>query len=397
MASVISHSLSATITPAPSPPPASTSPASDDSEVIDDLSFDYIFDNGEYVRTTKGPSKNNRESASPATSEDKSFQPDFKPPSPLPALSLTNGPVKRSSLSRSESSSFPNVLEQSQPMHAQSVSQSRSFQRVASTPASGTATPGNASSLRAMRPLARRVTSEDREGSHDPRMLAVTDEHLQEEKENLGGGGRPLSFPLPSDHQADFPYMPASSTPGPTSSKPQGPTRMVMPMRNRMDAYSASSGRAQAGVQRSQSQTQRPSQRAVATRSAASVSFGKVESIMPDGEDTDPDDDMPPPDNPPQSRTPGSAGPLGQSGSRPRRSASLSDALANEDDYAYYQSSNFHAQSSSRPTTSLGFSTDGPSNDGPRRVMMDERDRNNVDALVIQKKYRREADEAERM
>jgi hypothetical protein len=230
--------------------------------------------------------KGSRESSSPTTSEDKSFQPDFKPPSPLPTLSL---PVKRSSLSRSESYSVPNVLEQS---HAPSVSQARSFQRVASTPASGTATPGNASSLRAMRPLARRVTSEDREGNQDPRMpvssrVPAIDERQQEEKENLGGGGRPLSFPLPSDHQDDFPYVAASSTPGPPSLKLQGPTRMVVPTRSRVDAYPASAGRAQTGMQRSQSQTQRGSQRIVAARSTASVSFGRVEAIKLDGEDTD--------------------------------------------------------------------------------------------------------------
>lgn len=287
-------------TPAPSPPPPSTSPASDDSELIDDLSFDYIFDNGNIVRTSKGPSKSNRESASPATSEDKSFlvnqQDLLKPPSPLPALSLGSTQPKRSSLSRSESYSVPNVLEQTQSTHAQSVSQARSFQRVASTPASSAVTPGHASSLRAMRPLARRVTSEDREGNQDPRLLAasripVIDEHHQEEKENLGGGtgGRPLSFPLPSDHLDDFPYMAASSTPGPPSAKPQGPTRMV-PVRSRVDAYSASTGRTQqAGVQRSQSQTQRASQRQVSSR-ATSVSFGKVETMKPSdaGEDTDP-------------------------------------------------------------------------------------------------------------
>ncbi|KAF7342433.1 Fatty acid synthase [Mycena venus] len=66
----------------------------------------------------------------------------------------------------------------------------------------------------------------------------------------------------------------------------------------------------------------------------------------------------PPHDNPPRSRTPSSAGSgsLGQSGnSRLRRSASLNDALANEDEYAYYQSSNSQSQSNSRPTTSRLF------------------------------------------
>lgn len=115
-----------------------------------------------------------------------------------------------------------------------------------------------------------------------------------------------------------------------------------------------------------------------------------------------------PPDNPPaRSRTHGS-GSLGQSGNtRPRRSASLSDALseldpnvlfiasntldaANEDDpYLYHQNqnSNYQSQSNPRATTSLGFSTaDGPANnDGPRRVMMDERERQHADVMSVHK------------
>ncbi|KAJ7645401.1 other/TTK protein kinase [Mycena polygramma] len=395
---------------APSPPPTSTSPASDDSELIDDLSFDYIFDDdGNIVRLSKGPSKTNRESTSPATSEDRSFlssQPDLlKPPSPLPALSLVPAHGRRSSLSRSESHSVPNVLEHPLPTHAQSVSQPRSFQRVASVPASLTTTPGHASSIRAMRPLARRVTLEDREGNQDPRLGApgrvpVIDEHHQEEKENLGGGtgGRPLSFPLPTAHQDDFPYIATSSTPGPPSAKPQGPTRLVVPVRSRADAYPSSGGRTQqSGVQRSQSQTQRPSQRLPSSR-PTSVSFGKVERIKTDGgEDTDPDDEAsyePSPDNPSAARS--RSGSLSQSASsRPRRSASLSDALINEEDHGYYQSSYQQSQSNSRPTTSLGFST-ADSTDGPRRVMMDERERSHGDPMAVHKKYRREADDAER-
>ncbi|KAJ7670257.1 hypothetical protein B0H17DRAFT_204752 [Mycena rosella] len=105
-----------------------------------------------------------------------------------------------------------------------------------------------------------------------------------------------------------------------------------------------------------------------------------------------------PPDNPAASRSRGPHGSvsLGQSGNtRPRRSASLSDALATEDDqHLQHQSQSSNYQSNSRPTTSLGFSTaDGAptNNDGPRRVMMDERD-----AMSVHKKYRREADDAER-
>jgi hypothetical protein len=284
---LISPSAPSALAPAPSPSP---SPSSDDSEVIEDLSFDYIFDNGNIVRTSKGQLKSSRESSSPATPDDRSFlanQADLlKPPSPLPALSLPNDHGRRSSLSRSESYSVPNVLVQPESTSAQSVSQARSFQRVASVPASISTTPGNASSFRAMRPL-RRVPGEDRDSNQDPRLLAgrvpVIDEHLQEEKENLGGGtnGRPVSFPLPSEYQDEFPYMATSSTPGPPSSKPQGPTRLVMPVRSRVDAYSATAARSQqAGVQRSQSQTHRGVQRLGASRSA-SVSFGKVETIRP--------------------------------------------------------------------------------------------------------------------
>lgn len=280
------------------PPLPSSSPASDDSEFIEDLSFDYIFDiDGNFVRTsTKGApsvSKSRRESSSPATTEE-SFQAAVKDIlGPLSPPSLVSPPAhtRRSSLSRSESYSAPNVLAPPPPLPSQSVSQARSFQRVASVPASVVAPLGHASSLRAMRPLARRITSEDRESNQDPRSagpgrVPVIDEHQQEEKENLGGvsGTRPLSFPLPATHQDEVAYVPTTSTPGPPSTKLQGPTRLVSTVRPRVDAYAGTAGRQQqAGVQRSQSQTQRGPQRV--TRSA--VSFGKVETIKP----TEPDED----------------------------------------------------------------------------------------------------------
>ncbi|KAJ7288376.1 other/TTK protein kinase [Mycena rebaudengoi] len=398
------------------PPLPSSSPASDDSEFIEDLSFDYIFDiDGNFVRTsTKGApsaSKSRRESSSPATTEE-SFQAAVKDIlGPLSPPSLVSPPAhtRRSSLSRSESYSAPNVLAPPPPLPSQSVSQARSFQRVASVPASVVAPLGHASSLRAMRPLARRVTSEDRESNQDPRnagsgRVPVIDEHQQEEKENLGGvaGTRPLSFPLPATHQDEVAYVPTTSTPGPPSTKLQGPTRLVSTVRPRVDAYAGTAGRQQqAGVQRSQSQTQRGPQRV--TRSA--VSFGKVETIKPTepDEDTDIDDELivnyetSSLEPLTRSRTHGS-GSLGHSGNtRPRRSASLSDAFAHEPEPpVQYQSQNANnqSQSQSRPGTSLGFSTEGaPVNgDGPRRVMLDERERHG-DAM---KRHRREAEEAER-
>src|ERR1700761_5329029 len=106
----------------PSPPPASKSPGSDDSELIEDLSFDYIFDNGNIVRTSKGPSKSNRESSSPSTPEDRSFlanqQDHSNPPSPLPALPFPPVHARRSSLSRSESYNGPNTVAPPQPIQS---------------------------------------------------------------------------------------------------------------------------------------------------------------------------------------------------------------------------------------------------------------------------------------
>ncbi|CAK5270308.1 unnamed protein product, partial [Mycena citricolor] len=176
----------------PSPPTPSSSPSSDDSELIEDLSFDYIFDdNGHYVRMSKGPSKSNRESnssGSPATPEERTFgmtavQLDndsaaVKPPSPLPSLAIASAHARRSSLSRSESYSAPSSgASLSLPATGQassSHSQARSFQRVASVPVTLSTTPGHsASATRAMRPLARRVQAiEDKDQIH------------QEEKEN---------------------------------------------------------------------------------------------------------------------------------------------------------------------------------------------------------------------
>ncbi|KAJ7644097.1 hypothetical protein FB45DRAFT_287838 [Roridomyces roridus] len=339
----------------PSPPPPAASPANSDDSELCDLSFDYVEDSdGNIVRLSKG----GRSSSTPTTPDDKSSE-GLRLPSPLPI------PPRRSSLSRSESFNPQNA--------PQPNPQTRPFVRVASVPAS--LTPG----LRAVRPLARRVTAEDRDINHDSRPSAASripaiDEHQQEEKENLASVARPASFPLAADLQDEFSYVVSASTPGPPSAKPQGPSRVLV--RTRLDANAASARSQSAGLQRSQSQTQRPVQRSAATRSNSS-SFAKVESLKPAEPleiDTDLEDDRPPNYEDIAGRPRGD-GSLSQSGStRPRRSASLTHAPANEDDgHMYYQSN--PSQPSSRPTTSLGFSTP---NDGPRRVMMDERDKQSM-------------------
>ncbi|KAF8225901.1 hypothetical protein L208DRAFT_405195 [Tricholoma matsutake] len=133
------------LTPPSSPPrtpveykprPANTTPNSDDSSVIDDLSFDYVFDHeGNYVRLSKGSSKSNH--SSPPTPPD-NIHPDI--PSKL------SPPNRRSSLSRSESAYATLNVAPSDPAPA------RSFQRVTSGPA--------LSSHKA-RTFPRRVTLED--------------------------------------------------------------------------------------------------------------------------------------------------------------------------------------------------------------------------------------------
>lgn len=145
-------------------PPGGT-PSSDDSSVIDDLSFDYIVDpDGNFVRLSKGSnSKSVSNHSSPPTPEPSVSPPPsqlsttgLKPPSPI----LLNSPVappRRGSLSRSESA-YP-VLTTTTTDRVQShpISAARSFQRVASGPA---LLPGtNASKTR--NPLVRRVTMEE--------------------------------------------------------------------------------------------------------------------------------------------------------------------------------------------------------------------------------------------
>jgi serine/threonine-protein kinase TTK/MPS1 len=153
-------------------PPATPSPPSDDSSVIEDLSFDYIFDdNGGYIRLSKGSSKSQN---SPPTPSDASLHPDSQP-----------SPPSRPSLSRSESAYLPapsGVDKQA----------ARSFQRVTSGPALAL-TPNQAlAALSKSRSLSRRVASEEANREQDippsSRSRPPLDNHQnvhQEEKENI--------------------------------------------------------------------------------------------------------------------------------------------------------------------------------------------------------------------
>ena len=171
----------------------SMTPNSDDSSIIDDLSFDYIIDpEGNLVRLSKGSSSKSNHS-SPPTPQEASLQPDLplKPPSP----DLINSPVSRISFSRSESA-FPFVSTDSS-TGPQNEKPARSFQRVASGPAiamSASYLAPTASSLSKPRAASRRITMEDSRDCHEvnsssrTRQTVEPNSHsrtLQEEKENI--------------------------------------------------------------------------------------------------------------------------------------------------------------------------------------------------------------------
>ncbi|KAF8908879.1 hypothetical protein CPB84DRAFT_97496 [Gymnopilus junonius] len=83
---------------------------------------------------------------------------------------------------------------------------------------------------------------------------------------------------------------------------------------------------------------------------------------------------------------------LAQSGSRPRRSASLSEALKDSDDYQL-QLQQQYQNPSSRPGTSLG--TNAESTGGARRITTQQRERQDQELRAEYKKYLAQ-DEAER-
>ncbi|KAF7422588.1 Dual-specificity kinase, spindle pole body (SPB) duplication and spindle checkpoint function [Pleurotus ostreatus] len=205
-----SANLRLTVPKGPSPPRtpvdhlkprSSSSTSSDDSSIIDDLSFEYVFDDeGNYVRLSKGGSAKSNHSTPPTPadrlprdSDPPPSQPNLllqvKPPSPI----SLNSPIRRGSLSRSESAypvlNGPGVLPSDRVNSAAATA--RSFQRVASGPAlikSATSFAGQSQPKGRLVP--RRVTMEDQEPQS---RKSFEDLHIhndeeprlkQEEKEN---------------------------------------------------------------------------------------------------------------------------------------------------------------------------------------------------------------------
>ena len=408
--------------PKPASPPATPSPPSDDSSVIEDLSFDYIFDdNGGYIRLSKGSSKSHN---SPPTPNDAALHPDPQP-----------SPPSRPSLSRSESAYLPAPSAPDKPT-------ARSFQRVASGPALALTPNQGLSALSKSRSLSRRVTSEEANREQDMRKLdpprLPPDNIHQDEKENISEAEEAAHHP-PSKQR----HSPAhSSSPSTQSSRHSyhHPSRM---------AYASSSSSVKKpptdgsqrpsharkvlpGPSRPGRMVKMPSSSAIVVAPKYSGSSSGIDRIAEhDGSEVEfapndhqqqhqaPGDDTDTEDEPPieQAAPPPHQGvplaivgrqrslmvPVASSSSlahssinRPRRSASLSDALGEQlsrkHDHASYisyytvQEDSYQLQvqqqpylvSTSRPGTSLGISGNAEGT-GPRRVTVEEWERQEME------------------
>jgi serine/threonine-protein kinase TTK/MPS1 len=355
---------------------ASSTPSSDDSSVIDDLSFDYVLDGeGNFIRLSKGSSSKSNYS-SPPTPQEAPLQPDL-PPTLKPPASPSDLPISRISLSRSESA-FPILTGGSAAL--QNDKPARSFQRVASGPAlSATGSYlAPTTSLSKPRTIPRRVTMEEHgdrpEANGASRLRQTLDSTayaLQEEKENISEPDENPYAPSIANKRRHSPPLATRSVPssraprtaysGSAASRPLAEvpvpqrgshTRQIMPGPNRAGRIMKSSSKYGA--------------------TASAVPFDRIsehegsESEYPPGDsdyhaigialggdDTDPEDEpvrsvepasVPLPSSIPATSQVGSArlrthlsvnvnfgrsNSLGQSGgTRPRRSASLSDALS---------------------------------------------------------------------
>lgn len=164
-----------------SPP---NTPNSDDSDFIEDLSFEYIADeNGNVIRTSKGLNRQSTESPpTPVDSSRPSLQADglLKPPPPSPLLAH----ARRASLSRSESAYAVLPPQQQQAVsHSLSTAPHRFFQRVASVP--GAATLKQPQRQKSTDPIPGPTVIPPRSALAAYRARIAQQDQTQEEKENL--------------------------------------------------------------------------------------------------------------------------------------------------------------------------------------------------------------------
>ena len=351
----------------------SMTPNSDDSSIIDDLSFDYIIDpEGNLVRLSKGSSSKSNHS-SPPTPQDASLQPDLpliKPPSPE-----LNSPVSRISFSRSESA-FPAPSSGSSivPLNEKPA---RSFQRVASGPATSMSTSYLAPtsiSLSNPRAASRRIAMEDGKDFHEVgnslRTRLTVEQNsrtLQEEKENISESDElppiqaalaavkqrnspPLASRLVSSSSSRVPPARAAYLSNGSSTASGRPltdiqrgtrSRQIMPGPNRAGRIMKSTSAPKYNGSAVHPSFDRISERE--TSDSEQADYYSPVRITVNGDDTDQEDEplvvvdpaaVPLPSGPHVSGgrqrglSAGSTAALSLSGTRPRRSASLSDALS---------------------------------------------------------------------
>ncbi|KAF8158393.1 hypothetical protein B0H34DRAFT_454137 [Crassisporium funariophilum] len=432
----------------------STTPNSDDSSIIDDLSFDYVFDkDGNFVRTSKGFSKSNH--SSPPTPSESPLQPDPPPTLKPPSPDFLASPIGRISLSRSESA-FPILSTAGMSSTTQNDKVVRSFQRTASGPA--LAMPASylaptASSMSKPRTAPRRITMEDGRDRHEAigtsrtRQTLDSSVHpshtLQEEKENISDADEhvyiqtasvavkqrsspPLATRSVSSTLARMPAARAAYLANGTSSASSKPlaevrnphARQILPGPNRAGRIMKSSSSLKYSNSASAANFDRISE-IDGSDNERGDRYSPVTNLA--GDDTEPEDEpvaavepasVPLPSSIPtgsyvngvRHRTPsnlsvnvnvgisGSTA-LSQSGpTRPRRSASLSDALSNDDYQLQLQQQ--YQNPNSRPGTSQGMNTNTESTGAARRVTLQERQE--MDIRAEYKKHRSQVDDLDR-
>ncbi|KAJ2919207.1 hypothetical protein MD484_g1212, partial [Candolleomyces efflorescens] len=401
----------------PDPTPSATPSKSDDS--VDDLSFDYEFDDeGQFVRRSKGGNRYSMGSTSaqstPPTPQDS--LPDSSPEPSEPPKSSSPAP-RGSSLSRSESAYAVLTTAQPIPAPATETKPLRPFQRVISGPATA-GTPSylapTIASSRGARIMPRRITMEDHRDRPEAlpigrfrQTLDSSSTHasaFQDEKENIG------------ELEEKPPTTVTTRRASPTLASRATTSRMS----SSRTSYSASNnGRPLADVpvpQRAPTARQLlsgPNRPGRVMKSSSSLKYsasnndrlgevtelGEAEPahrenellVRAASEEAEQQDDPVEPANIPLpnsgSLTNGMRNRrdlninvhpanslLSHSGStRPRRSASLSDALQHDD---YQLQVAQPQQSGSRPGTSLGLNDNGV---GARRIAPEERERQDME------------------